>query len=434
MFLHLGQMGAVPNRSLLCEAFDGFSDSSKTTGMYEFSIANSRLSLLGASTGGSLYLLLARYSVHKIADGCENRFLYHFIENNLISYDMIKKCDKFLPSMEQLFVIIHLIGHSVYTFVDELGNDEAQRFYVTKGGQYIEEGRRLFKNRQQPHLQSFYSKSAEIFPKLCVAMQRFLDAMVVLFDMNKNRDLEYSQVVDQRFITLSNEYIKKNLVFIKNANGTLCHYIKLETCQITSTLFDNYLFKNTLNLFNLEQSSLHSSMPCTQFRTLIAEKPSIEKRILQLPFHFFLPSDLKQPTMNDYGKKINAPFHHVDSNTLNNVLNQLVEQKLLSVGKFISRPRGQPTSSYMKNPIPTDPIEQEEFIRNLLTYKINPDEYSNLLQRSKLPSRCVLLSEAQDLLISKIEHLDDCLKYGLVSTGTQSRISYVKFCKYCTEI
>ncbi|CAF4266136.1 unnamed protein product, partial [Adineta steineri] len=39
------QGGMVSNRSLLCEEFDGFSDSSKTTGMYDFSIETARLSL-----------------------------------------------------------------------------------------------------------------------------------------------------------------------------------------------------------------------------------------------------------------------------------------------------------------------------------------------------------------------------------------------------
>jgi hypothetical protein len=410
-------MGIVSNRSLLCEAFDGFSESSKTTGMYEFTIKNSRLSLLGACTGGSLHLLLARYSVHKISDGCDNRFLYHFTENNLLPYDLVKKSDPLLPSMQQIFTVIHLIGRIVYTFIDPLGNDEAQRFYATKGKHYIEEGQRLFRERQQTHLQSFYSKSAEIFPRLCVNMQRFLDAMLVLFEMRKNGDLQFTQFVDQTFVTTAKKYIEKYLVFTKHTNGDILNYVNLETCQITSNLFDNYLFKVTLHLFNLENSSSQSSMPSNRFRTLIAEKPSIEKRLLQLPFQFFLRSDLKQPTTNEYGKRINAPFHHVDNTLLNNVLNKLVEQKLLSVGNFISRPKAQFTHSYMKNPIPNDPSEQEQFLHYLEDYKINANEYKNLLARSNLPSRCILLPEAKNLLISRVEHREDCIKYNLMSTG-----------------
>ncbi|CAF4305741.1 unnamed protein product, partial [Rotaria magnacalcarata] len=136
---NLTQMGSSSNRSLLCEAFDGFSESSITTGMYEFSIKDSRLSLLGACTGGSLHLLLARYTVHKISDGCDNRFLYHFIENNPTPYDLVKKSDRLLPSLQQIFVVVHLIGRVVYKFIDSLGNDEAQRYYATKGRYYIEE-------------------------------------------------------------------------------------------------------------------------------------------------------------------------------------------------------------------------------------------------------------------------------------------------------
>jgi hypothetical protein len=385
--------------------------------MYEFSIANARLSLLGACTGGSFHLLLARYSLYKISDGCDNRFLYHFVENDLISYDLIKKSDRLLPSMQQIFVVIHLIGKILYTFVDSLGNDESQRFYVTKGKHYLAEGQRLFKDRQQAHLQSFYSKSAEIFPRLCVNMQRLLDSMLVLFEMKKNEDLQFTQAVDQTFITKAKLYIDKHLVFKKCANGDIGSYVSLDTCHITANLFDNYLFKSTLNLFNLDHSINQPNMPSTQFRTLVAEKPSIEKRILQLPYQFFLRSDLKQPTINENGKRINAPFHHIDNNLLNNTINKLVDQKLLSIGYFISRPRAQQTRSFMKNPIPIEPLQKEEFIQHLETYKINADEYQNLLTRSDLPISCTLLPEAKQLLTTRVEHCDDCMKFGLISTG-----------------
>ncbi|CAF4003110.1 unnamed protein product [Rotaria sordida] len=307
------------------------------------------------------------------------------------------------------------MGKILYTFVDSLGNDESQRFYATKAKYYIAEGQRLFKDRQQPHLQSFYSKSAEIFPRLCVNMQRLLDAMLVLFEMRKNEDLQFTQVVDQTFVTKAKFYIEKHLIFNKHANGDIVSYVSLETCHITANLFDNYLFKSTLNLFNLEHSVNQPSMPSTQFRTLVAEKPSIEKRILQLPYQFFLRSDLKQPTTNENGKRINAPFHHVDNNLLNNIMNKLVDQKLLSIGYYISRPRAQQTQSFIKNPIPIEPSEKEQFLQHLEEYKINADEYQNLLSRSNLPNNCTLLPEAKQLLTTRVEHRDDCTKYGLIS-------------------
>ncbi|CAF4101545.1 unnamed protein product [Rotaria magnacalcarata] len=393
-------MGSSSNRSLLCEAFDGFSESSITTGMYEFSIKDSRLSLLGACTGGSLHLLLARYTVHKISDGCDNRFLYHFIENNPTPYDLVKKSDRLLPSLQQIFVVVHLIGRVVYKFIDSLGNDEAQRYYATKGRYYIEEGQRLFRERQQPHLQSFYSKSAEIFPRLC---------------MKKHGDLEFSQMADRSFVNTAKRYVERSLSLLKQSDGVVISTVTLETCQITANLYDNYLFKTTMGLLNLERSSTQLSMPSNNFRNLLAEKPSVEKRLLQLPFQFFLRSDLKQPTINESGRKTNAPFHHIDSNELNNILNKLVEQQLLSIGNFISRPKAQPTFSYMKNPIPNDPYQQELFLRHLEHYKMNVNEYNNLLARSNLPNKCILLPDAKTLLTSSAQHCDNCVKYGLVS-------------------
>ena len=417
LYINLGQITGISTRSLLCEAFDGFIDSSKTTGMYEFSIRDSRLSLLGATTGGSLHLLLAHYNAHKISDGCDNRFLYHFTENDLLPYDLVKRSDPSLPSLQQIFVVIHLIGRIIYSFVDSIGNDEAQRFYATKGRYYIEEGRRLFRQRQQPHLQSFYSKSAEIFPRLCVNMQRFLDALAVLLQMKKHGDLEFSQTVDQNFALKAKRYVELTLNVVKNRTGDCLANVTLETCQITGTLYDNYLFKTTLALFNLEHSPTQASLPSADFRSLITEKICVEKRLLQLPFQFFLRSDLKQPTIDEAGKKVNAPFHHVDGNELNQLLEKLVDQKLLLMGSFISRPRAKSTCSFMKNPVPDDPHEREHFISQLEGYKINLNEYQSLLARSMLPNRCILLPDAINLLISSSQHVEDCIKYGLISKG-----------------
>lgn len=416
-FSYTGQAVGVSTRSLLCEAFDGFTESSKTTGMYDFSIKDSRLSLLGATTGGSLHLLLAHYSVHKISDGCDNRFLYYFIENDLIPYDLIKKSDLLLPSLQQIFVIIHLIGRIIYTFIDSTGNDEAQRYYATKGRIYIEEGRKLFQQRKQPHLQSFYSKSAEIFPRLCVNMQRFLDSMYILLEMKKGGDLEFSQTVNESFVTKAKKYIKRDLCYTTNSNGDSIGYVTLETCQLTGNLYDNYLFKTTMALFNLESSSNPSSLASNHFRSLLSEKVSVEKRLLQLPFQFFLRSDLKQPIIDDNGKRRNAAFHHVNGDELNRIINKLVQQKLLLIGDFISRPRAQSTYSYMKRPIPEDENEREDFMQHLQHYNININEYKALLARSLLPNNCILLPDAINLLTSSSEHREDCIKYGLQSKG-----------------
>ncbi|CAF1646186.1 unnamed protein product [Adineta ricciae] len=250
-------------------------------------------------------------------------------------------------------------------------------------------------------------------------MQRFLDAMHVIFEMRKNQDLQFAQIVDRTFGTKAKFYIDKHLVFNKRSNGELISYVALETCHITANLFDNYLFKNILNLFNLDHSVSQTSMPSTQFRTLVEEKPSIEKRILQLPYQFFLRSDLKQPATNANGKRINAPFHHVDNNLLNNTITKLVDQRLLSTGYFISRPKAQQTRSFMKNPIPSEPLEKEEFIQHLESYKINADEYQNSLTRSELPVNCNLLPEAKQLLTTRAEHRDDCIKYGITLTNPE---------------
>jgi hypothetical protein len=107
-------VGGVPSRSLLCEAFDGFTESSKTTGMYDFTIKDSRLSLLGATTGGSLHLLLvihlllAHYTIHKISDGCDNRFLYHFSPALTLTLKMLD-----VSSAKQLLKLL-VVEHQRY--------------------------------------------------------------------------------------------------------------------------------------------------------------------------------------------------------------------------------------------------------------------------------------------------------------------------------
>jgi hypothetical protein len=94
-----------------------------------------------------------------------------------------------------------------------------------------------------------------------------------------------------------------------------------------------------------------------------------------------------------------------------------VNQKLLRMGNFIARPRAQASHSYMKSPIPDDPDELEQFVGHLEQYKIKLNEYQCLLTRSTLPNKCILLPDAVNLLTSSSQHIEDCLKYGLTTTG-----------------
>ncbi|UJR12185.1 hypothetical protein I4U23_016362 [Adineta vaga] len=97
--------------------------------------------------------------------------------------------------------------------------------YMQRKEKIIAEGQRLFKDRQQTQLQSFYSKSAEIFPKLCMNMQRLLEAILVLFEMRKNEDSQFTQVIDQTFATKAKCYLEKHLVFNKRDNGDIVNYM-----------------------------------------------------------------------------------------------------------------------------------------------------------------------------------------------------------------
>ncbi|CAF1652925.1 unnamed protein product [Rotaria magnacalcarata] len=69
----------------------------------------------------------------------------------------------------------------------------------------------------------------------------------------------------------------------------------------------------------------------------------------------------------------------------------------------------------MKSPIPDDSIEREIFEKHLQQYKIKVNEYKHLLVRSALPNKCILLTEAIELLTSSSQHVDDYTKYGLTS-------------------
>jgi hypothetical protein len=133
---------------------------------------------------------------------------------------------------------------------------------------------------------------------------------------------------------------------------------------------------------------------------------------------------LKQPTINDEGKKINGPFHHVNPNQLNQLLDKLVNQKLLHIGNFIARPRAQASYSYMKVPIPEDPDELEQYVHHLDEYQIKLNEYKCLLARSTLPNKCILLPDAIYLLTTSPQHIEDCRKYGLTTTGMLDNILF----------
>ncbi|CAM4989198.1 unnamed protein product, partial [Rotaria socialis] len=58
---------------------------------------------------------------------------------------------------------------------------------------------------------------------------------------------------------------------------------------------------------------------------------------------------------------------------------------------------------------------------------MNVNEYNNLLARSNLPNKCILLPDAKTLLTSSAQHCDDCVKYGLVSAGMQGGASSLTY-------
>lgn len=66
------------------------------------------------------------------------------------------------------------------------------------------------------------------------------------------------------------------------------------------------------------------------------------------------------------------------------------------MGNIIALPKAQSTFSYMKNPVPEDLQQHEQFICHLEHYKINVDEYKNLLARLSFHSKCILLLDSKN--------------------------------------
>ncbi|CAF1278922.1 unnamed protein product [Didymodactylos carnosus] len=73
-YYNQGSSAGSTARAVLCEAFDGYKRSSKTTGGYGFQIEKSELFLLGGTTGANMTSILFKYAARGICDGCENRF------------------------------------------------------------------------------------------------------------------------------------------------------------------------------------------------------------------------------------------------------------------------------------------------------------------------------------------------------------------------
>ncbi|CAF0822605.1 unnamed protein product [Didymodactylos carnosus] len=182
-------------------------------------------------------------------------------------------------------------------------------------------------------------------------MFRFLDAMAVLLTMKKDGCLTFSQTVDETFVMKAKQYIRSTLMTTTSANGDITTIISLAICEATDNLYDNYSFKTTTTLFNVQHSSSSLSSPSNEFSSILGENPTIEKRLLQLPLLFFFRSDLVQPTFDDNGSKSNGPFHHINGDELNRILKKLVAHNLLTMGNFITRPKARPAPSFIKNVI-----------------------------------------------------------------------------------
>ncbi|CAF4512747.1 unnamed protein product, partial [Didymodactylos carnosus] len=368
-------------------------------------------------------------------------FLYAVVKNGIVDYDERQerlsgatKEPHNVPSLNHLFITIHLIGQVYYKFISKDNNNDAERTYANKCSSYLKQAEEYFVQRRQPHFQSFLSKSAEIFPKLCVNLQRIKDGMAILYNVSQ-AGYVFNAIVDHShpsidFIDIAREQVASSLECDLDSDNRRWMYVSKNTVIQAGVIFDDYLLKTTLALFNTvgfkvtDNASVFGAGE-TIDGSRISATIIVEQRLLQHRQQFFLIADL-------CGKRngMNNPFHHVPSSRLKAALTSLENKGLLKSGYFIHRPKSTIAVSYMKLAIPgdSDVARRNQFLNHLKYYRIDPSKYESICDSSNMPDKTVLLEDGINFLTENQDYASlFFIEVSYVLANTNRSVGYVEF-------
>ncbi|CAF2150071.1 unnamed protein product [Rotaria magnacalcarata] len=231
-------------RNIILCGFDGFKNTSRTTGTTIIQIDDKRSTIEIATTGGKPLKNMKNWINYTGFDGSHNRFLYMSIPKIIHSRPQDFKVNvdtRYNPSLNHLCVIIHSFGTVRFAF--QMSNAERTKFcgatfqqISTSSGdneqtqtQTPRDRSAMFtiwnliadlietqdlKPNEQQQISDFYAKAGTVFPRLVCLMQLYYNASEILervkdtiiFAEGDSHDL----VINENFVNSAANIIKKD--------------------------------------------------------------------------------------------------------------------------------------------------------------------------------------------------------------------------------
>ncbi|CAF1576764.1 unnamed protein product, partial [Didymodactylos carnosus] len=242
----------------------------------------------------------------------------------------------------------------------EIIETSAYNFTFNKGIDYIAAIRGGTLPR---HIQDFYAKTAEIYPRYCALLQLYRNSMAVLEQIKDNINFDdgyrVGRVIDRAFIDLVQLHIEQ--MFYSNSElndkNMPILYIEKSTC-VDAWLWYDYLFSTSLGLFNLDEDKINrflTEKQCIQNEKIVEGIKG--KLLLLFPYNLFTKTIL---TNNDPSTNKNGPFHN-NYHLADTALNKLIGDGLIQQYRWLMNGHKKTRISYMKTIVPQSQAERDNF-------------------------------------------------------------------------
>ncbi|CAF1454821.1 unnamed protein product, partial [Didymodactylos carnosus] len=417
----VGTPNKAEENTLICNAFDQIKNSTRTTGSTYVHIESAKLSILGGTTGGKYQRLMNQWNTGQGLEGIHNRMNYLVLQRRLSirPQDLnVRLKDKTIPSLAHILVVAHLFGDIEYRF-DKKTNDlrsttastnsqigidddehSAFHYVFNKTADHADS---LLTSTQDKHIQAFYAKTSEIYPRYCVLLQIYRNITEILQKSKDEINFDDGEVEQQTlrpsFINEVQKHIEQ--LYLKkaarNSQQLPILYVTKDTCMLAWYYYE-HIFNIALLLFDMENAlSTKSSL-------LITKKTQTPAQIiLSYEFNFFTKTTLtgKNPLTN-----ANSPFHNKE-HLFDEGIRQLISAGLVMEDRWIQKS----IRSYMKVIPPEDPTELMNLEEKLKEFNVSLLEYETIYRLSAKPSASKFTAMCCRHLASNIIYVKEYYKY-----------------------
>ncbi|CAF3780170.1 unnamed protein product [Rotaria socialis] len=399
-------------RNVILCGYDGFTNTSRTTGTTIIHIGDKRLTITIATTGGKLMKNMKNWINFTGFDGSHNRFLYMSIPKLVYSRPqnfIVNINSKKNPSITHLCVIIHLFGTvRTLSFSAAIFDQPSTPVDEDEQTQTQQNPSAMFtlwnliadlvetqdqKQDQQQQIVDFYAKAGTTFPRLACLMQLYFNAIEILervkntvvFAEGDNHDMS----INENFVNSVKSIIQKDYyaynktylpcIEINQSSMDPIIIVEKEALIAAWKWYDHHL-NIAAKLFTIDPE--FPGKPLSISSSVLSRQKTLKQLIMLLDFNIFPVSSIsvKHPVTGQTGIIKNRPALG------ERALQELLEDNLLKFNYFLTDIRGRNIKSYMKIPIPSINDEtREQFVTNLLKHEINIDEYYSIYEKSAIP-------------------------------------------------